>query len=75
MCGKMQEFGLTEIILWYAPQLSGASILHLLILFPHRDVHRDGYSSRLLDEVEGRYPTSILSSLRDHCPGGCNVMV
>ena len=54
-----------------AAQPSGASILCFLILSLLRVYHWSGCSVWWSD---GRHPASILSSLRAHCCGSCNVM-
>lgn len=61
--------------LWYAPQLSGASLLCPLILSLHRTRGEDGWRSHWRGWLlGGGNPLSILSSLRSHYQGGCNVM-
>ena len=73
MYGKMQSLGSLKSFIWYAPQLSRASILCFLILSLLR-VHHWGWLQWLTVRW-GANPTSILSFLRAHHWGGCNVMV
>ena len=76
MYGKMQEAGLTEII----PLICTSATWGQHPVFSHPEfpqVHREGgFSCRLLDGLGSGQPAfvSIVSSLRAHHPGSCNVM-
>ena len=75
--GRCKSLGSLKSFLWYAPQLSGDSILCFPILSLLR-VHRQEWLQRwLLDGFGSGQPVSLVSipsSLRAHPPGSCNVM-
>ena len=68
--GRCKSLDSLKSFLWYAPQLSGASILCFLILSLLR-VHHWGWLQWLM--VWWWASSSILSSLRAHHPVSCNV--
>ena len=68
---RRKSLGALKSLLWYVPQLSGASIHSVLTLSPQMHPWRGQVAA--VADVPCGHPLSILSSLGVHRRGDCNV--